>query len=320
MSTSIPNDLNIAVILPCYNEDAVIAGVVKSFQLSLPSSHIFVIDNNSTDNTASVARKAGAIVICETMKGKGNAVRRAFSEIDADIYVMADGDGTYDATRSPELVQLILNEHLDMVVGTRHTDSEDAYRSGHRVGNMIFNLLLRLLFGEKFTDIFSGYRVFSRRFVKSFPALSAGFEIETEMSVHAIQMGLPTHEVPTDYFDRTDGTVSKLNTYRDGVRILLTMIKLLKHIRPMAMFSFISLVFVLLSLIVGMPVITDFLDTHTVPRLPSAVAAAGLMIIGAISFVTGIILDSITYLLITNKRLMYLSLQSGLSLSRLESD
>lgn len=219
MTTSIPKHLRIAVILPCYNEGAVIADVVKNFQLSLPTSKIFVIDNNSTDDTASVARKAGASVIRETMKGKGNAVCRAFSEIDADIYVMADGDGTYDTTRGPELVQLMLDDHLDMVVGTRHTDSEGAYRSGHRAGNIIFNMLLRFLFGEKFTDIFAGYRIFSRRFVKSFPALSAGFEIETEMSVHAIQMGIPTREVATDYFDRADGTVSKLNTYRDGLRI-----------------------------------------------------------------------------------------------------
>lgn len=316
MTTPQPSDLNIAVILPCHNEAAVIAEVVKSFQMALAGARVFVIDNNSTDDTAAVARNAGAFVIAESLKGKGNAVRRAFSDIEADIYVMADGDGTYDAGRAPELVQLMVDEHLDMVVGTRHTQSENAYRSGHRAGNILFNLLLRFMFGEKFSDIFSGYRIFSRRFVKSFPALSAGFEIETEISVHAIQMGIPTREVATDYFDRVDGSVSKLNTYRDGLRIFLTMLKLLKHVRPLAMFSIISLIFVFASFVVGTPVIIDFLETHTVPRLPSAVAAAGLMIIGAISFVTGIILDSITFLLITNKRLTYLSFPSGLELTR----
>lgn len=297
----------IAIILPCYNEGKVIAGVIEDFRASIPHADIFVIDNNSTDNTADAAKAAGANILFEPLKGKGNAVRRAFSEIDADIYLMSDGDGTYDATRAQELVQLMIDQHLDMVVGTRQSESTNAYRRGHRMGNSLFNALVRFMFGNMFSDIFSGYRVFSRRFVKTFPALSSGFEIETEMSVHAIQMRLPTREVETQYFDRGEGTESKLKTYRDGLRILMTMVKLAKHVKPLHLFSLIGAVLMGLSLIIGLPVVLYFLETQTVPRLPSAVAASGLMILSAISFVTGIILDSITYALITQKRQAYLS-------------
>ncbi|WES31951.1 glycosyltransferase [Varunaivibrio sulfuroxidans] len=306
----------IAVVLPCFNEAAVIANVVCDFKTVLPGATVYVIDNNSTDETADVARRAGAIVLHEALKGKGNAVRRAFCEIEADVYIMADGDGTYDHTRAAQLVRTMFDNHLDMVVATRHTESKDAYRRGHQWGNILFNAVLRFLFGEKFTDIFSGYRVFSRRFVKTFPALSCGFEIETELSVHAIQMGIPCREVPTVYFDRAAGTVSKLKTYRDGWRILLTMVKLMKHVRPMAMFAAIGGVLAGLSLLIGAPVIVYFLQTHTVPRIPSTVAAASLMILSAISFVTGIILDSITYASTVNKRLMYLSHRSPYELKQ----
>jgi len=301
----------VAVFLPCYNEQDVIAKVIGDFKKSLPKADVFVIDNNSTDSTSERAAGAGAIVYTELMRGKGNAVRRAFAEIDADIYLMADGDGTYDASRAEELVQIMIDEHLDMVIGTRFTDSENAYRSGHRFGNLLFNKLITYMFGDKFSDVFSGYRVFSRRFAKTFPALSSGFEIETEMSVHAIQLQLPTTEVKTDYFDRLEGSQSKLNTYRDGFRILFTMLKLVKHVRPMALFSVIGGFLMILSLAIGVPVVLEFLETHLVPRLPTAVAAMGLMVLSAISFVTGIILNSISFALTTTKRLAYLSYDPG---------
>lgn len=301
-----PVQARIAVLLPCYNEGLAIAGVIRSFQQALPEAQVYVIDNNSTDNTGEIARSAGVPVIVEHHQGKGHAVRRAFAEIDADVYVMADGDGTYDVMRAREMITLLIRDRLDMVVGTRHTDSDNAYRSGHRLGNRLFNLVLRHLFGEKFSDIFSGYRVFSRRFAKSFPALSAGFEIETELSVHAIQMALPTAEVATDYFDRAEGSHSKLKTYRDGARILWAMLKLMKLVRPMMMFSILSAFFVLLSLGLGLPVVYHFLETGLVQRVPTTIAASGLMLLGAISFVTGLILDSITHVYITQKRLVYL--------------
>lgn len=305
----------IAVFLPCYNEEAVIASVIRSFQQALPDAQVYVVDNNSTDRTGDCARATGVPVIVERHQGKGHAVRRAFAEIEADVYVMADGDGTYDVTRAREMIDLLVADRLDMVVGTRHTDSDNAYRSGHRLGNRLFNLVLRHLFGEKFTDIFSGYRVFSRRFVKSFPALSAGFEVETELSVHAIQMALPTAEIATDYFDRAEGTSSKLKTYRDGARILMAMLRLMKHVRPMIMFSVISAVLVLLSLGIGLPVVYHFLEVGTVERVPTTIAASGLMLLGAISFVTGLILDSISHLYVTQKRLAYL-MHTGLAADR----
>jgi glycosyltransferase involved in cell wall biosynthesis len=307
---------NVAVLLPCFNEAAVITGVVRDFKAALPTADVYVIDNNSTDNTAGVARRAGAIVLHERIKGKGNAVRRAFSEIEADVYIMADGDGTYDHLQAPELIQMMFDQHLDMIVGARQTNSKGAYRKGHRFGNALFNALVRILFGEKFTDIFSGYRFFSRRFVKSFPALSSGFEIETELSVHAIQMGIPCREVPSVYSDRVAGSVSKLDTYRDGWRILVTMLKLMKHVRPLVMFSMIAFVLSVLSFAIGIPVILHFFETQTVPKIPSAVAAVGLMVLSAISFVSGIILDSITYVLTVNKRLVYLSYRSPFELEK----
>ncbi len=306
--------ISVAVILPCYNEADVIQGVVKDFQSHLPDATIYVIDNNSTDNTGDCARNAGAYVIVEKLKGKGNAVRRAFSDVEADVFIMADGDGTYDASRAPELINLLVSNNLDMVVGTRETDSKEAYRSGHRIGNKSFNMLLRYMFGDRFTDIFSGYRVFSRRFVKSFPALSAGFEIETELSVHAIQMGSPTQEVETRYFDREEGSESKLRTYRDGFRILLTMLKLMKHMRPMYMFSTIALLLAILSLGIGLPVVASYMETGLVDRIPTTVAAAGLMVLSAITLVSGLILDSISFSLRNTKRLAYLALGPAISL------
>jgi len=297
----------IAVILPCFNEAPAIAGVVHDFAAMLPAAEIFVIDNNSTDGTADVAARAGAHVLAETMRGKGHAIRRAFSEIDADIYVMADGDGTYDASRAPELVAKLVAERLDMLVAIRRDTSEAAYRRGHRLGNRLFNWIVQRAFGNRFSDIFSGYRVFSRRFVKSFPALSTGFDIETEMSVHAIQLNVPTAEVPAEYRERAAGTQSKLNTYRDGLRILWRVVLLLKHLRPFALFGLISLAIAALSLILGVPVVAAFLETGRVERFPTAIAAASLGVMSLISFATGIILDTLAYAQRENKRMFYLA-------------
>lgn len=298
---------SLAVILPCYNEANSIDRVVGDFRRELPAAHIYVIDNNSSDDTAVRASDAGATVIAEPMKGKGNAVRRAFSEIEADIYVIADGDGTYDTGRASAMVKKLLDEHLDMVVGVRRAVQAGAYRTGHRWGNRLFNEIVRSLFGDKFSDIFSGYRVFSRRFVKSFPALSTGFEIETEMSVHAIHLRLPTAEMETNYSERGDGSMSKLKTYRDGFRILLTVVKLLKAVRPLALFSTLSVTFLTIALALGMPILWHFVQTNTVPRIPTTVGVVGLIMLSAISLITGIILDSIMLAETAYKRLFYLS-------------
>lgn len=311
--------LSVAVILPCHNEAPSIAGVIAAARAALPGATIYVFDNNSSDDTAAVAAGAGATVIFEAEKGKGNVVRRAFSDVEADVYIMADGDGTYDLSRAPEMLAKLLDERLDMVVGVRNAVAGAAYRNGHVLGNRIFNLMLRSLFGTKFTDIFSGYRVFTRRFVKTFPALSSGFEIETEMSVHAIQLRIPVGEVVTDYRERSGGSVSKLKTYRDGTRILMAMIGLLKTTRPLAMFSSIASVFLLFALVIGLPVVWHFIETHTVPRLPTAVAAAGLTIIATISLVSGIILDSIMLAEAIAKRLAYLTYAAPRSAAPVDS-
>jgi glycosyltransferase involved in cell wall biosynthesis len=297
----------LAVILPCHDEALSIAKVVEGFRQALPHADIYVIDNDSTDDTAAVARQAGAAVISERQKGKGNALRRAFSEVEADIYIIADGDGTYDTGRAAEMVARLTDERLDMVVGVRCADQAGAYRTGHLWGNRLFNEIVRRLFGNKFTDIFSGYRVFSRRFVKSFPALSTGFEIETEMSVHAIHLRLPTAEIETAYSGREEGSVSKLRTYRDGFRILLMMLRLLKIVRPLALFSSIAVLLFAIAVALGMPILWYFVQTHTVPRLPTAVGVVGLVMLSAISLITGIILDSIMLAETAYKRLFYLS-------------
>jgi glycosyltransferase involved in cell wall biosynthesis len=298
----------LAVILPCHNEALSIASVVADFRRVLPTARIYVLDNNSSDGTAAIAAQAGATVIPERQQGKGNAVRRAFSDVDADLYIIADGDGTYDTNRAGAMVAKLLDEHLDMVVGVRRETQAGAYRAGHRWGNRLFNTIVRRLFGDKFTDIFSGYRVFSRRFVKSFPALSTGFEIETEMSVHAIHLRLPTAEIETDYFERGEGSVSKLKTYRDGFRILLMVVKLLKAVRPLALFSALALLLFVVAVALGMPILWHFIETHTVPRVPTTVGVVGLVMLSAISLITGIILDSIMLAETAYKRLFYLAL------------
>ena len=300
---------HVAVILPCLNEAVVIGAVVADFRQALPQSEIYVFDNGSTDNTGAEAAAAGAIVRRIRQRGKGNVVRQAFAQVDADVYVLADGDGTYDAARAPELVELLWNERLDMVVGAReHQGESGAYRRGHQLGNRLFNWLIHRLFAPTFIDIFSGYRVFSRPFVKSFPALATGFESETEMNLHAIQLGLPCLEVPTRYRSRGEASESKLKTYRDGVRILWFIVRLLKHLRPLFLFATLATLAAALSLTIGLGVIVEFMRTGLVPRLPTAIAAASLMIIAGVSLATGLILDGVAYTQQESKRLAYLSI------------
>ncbi len=304
-------DLVTAVILPCYNEAATIATVIRDYSAALPGACIYVFDNNSSDDTAKIARAAGAIVVNENRQGKGHVVRRMFTEVDADVYVMADGDGTYSAVDAPRLVKTLVDGRLDMVVGTRAGVTKDAGRAGHAFGNKIFNGVFISLFGSDFTDIFSGYRVFSRRFAKSFPAVSRGFEIETEMSVHASQLMMPVAEVETRYGVRPEGSESKLNTFRDGARIFSVFLLLLKETRPLIFYSMTALLIAAFAIGLGTPVITEYLATGLVPRLPTALLAASLMIIASMSFMCGLILDSVSRARVELKRMFLLS-QPGL--------
>jgi glycosyltransferase involved in cell wall biosynthesis len=298
----------IAVILPCFNEGKTIARVVEDFKRHLPTATIYVYDNNSSDDTIAEARRAGAVVRQEAMQGKGFVVRRALSQVEADVLVLADGDGTYDAACAPQLINLLSSHQLDMVVGVREPMEQAAYPSGHQIGNKLFNAIVAWLFGKGLRDIFSGYRALSRPFVKSFPSVSRGFEIETEISVHALQLNLPMGELVTPYSRRAAGSASKLRTYADGVSILLTIVRLLRHQRPFLLFGVIALLSALMSLAIGIPIFFEFLRTGLVPRFPSAILAASLMIIAVISFVTGIILDSVAYGAAEHKRLSYLSI------------
>lgn len=300
--------MRIAVILPCYNEETAIAQTVAGFRAALPDATVFVYDNNSRDRTAEVARVAGAIVRAERMQGKGNVVRRMFADVDADIYVMADGDATYDAASAPALVARLIDEQLDMVVGARVTQSDAAYRRGHRFGNRLLTGMLARLFGRSFTDILSGYRVFSRRFVKSFPVLSAGFEIETEISVHALELKMPVAEIETPYFARPEGSASKLSTYRDGWRIGWTILRLYRIERPMLYFGVIAGVLLLAGLALSVDLAATYMRTGLVPRLPTAVLVTGLTILAALSFFTGLILDTVVRGRQEVRRLAYLAL------------
>ena len=296
----------IAVLLPCYNEETAIVQTVAGFRAALPDATIYVYDNNSSDGTAEVARGAGAIVRTERMQGKGNVVRRMFADIDADIYVMADGDATYEAAAAPALVARLIDEQLDMVVGARKSEIEEAYRRGHRLGNKLLTGMLTQVFGQSFTDILSGYRVFSRRFIKSFPVLSAGFEIETEISVHALELKMPTAEVVTAYAARPEGSVSKLSTYSDGWRILKTIAMLARFERPLAFFGFAGLVFALMAVFLSVPLVLTYLDTGQVPRFPTAILATGLMILAFLNFFAGLILDTVVRGRREVRRLAYL--------------
>lgn len=299
----------IAVTIPCYNEAITIAKVIEDFRTALPTADIYIFDNNSSDNTAQVAREAGAIVRTETRQGKGHVVRRIFADVEADIYIMADGDDTYDASLAPTLVELMQKNHVDMVVGTRAGVTQDAGREGHAFGNRIFNTLYNKMFGDQFTDIFSGYRVFSRRFVKSFPAVSAGFEIETEMSVHCSQLGIPTLERPTPYGVRPEDSHSKLRTFRDGFRILGMFAMLAKETRPAAFFGAIGLGMALLAMLISVPLVFTYFETGLVPRVPTAILSTGLVIIGSITAVCGLILDSLARARLEAKRAVFLGFE-----------
>lgn len=298
----------IAVLLPCYNEEAAIAATVAGFRAALPGATIYVYDNNSRDRTAEVAAAAGAVVRTERQQGKGHVVRRMFADIDADVYVMADGDLTYDPKRAPQMVDLLVAEQLDMVVGTRRHEEKDAYRGGHVLGNRLFTGLLSGLFGRSFSDIFSGYRVFSRRFVKSFPVLSSGFEIETEMSVHALELRMPVGEVETIYAARPEGSQSKLSTWSDGWRILKTIVTLYRIERPVLFFGSIGALLVALAILLAIPLVITYLNTGLVPRFPTAILVTGMIIIAVLCFFAGLILDTVTRGRREMRRLYYLSL------------
>ena len=300
--------LRVVVLLPCHNEAGTIGEVVRGFAAALPGARIIVFDNNSSDDTARAAARAGAFVHRESKLGKGNVVRRMFADIDADVFVMADGDGTYDPADAPSLVNALITEHVDMVVGTRRPAAGQTERPGHAFGNRCFNLVYRWLFGPDFTDIFSGYRAFTRRFVKSFPAVSRGFEIETEMSVHASQMMMSVAEIPLGYGSRPNGSASKLRTIRDGLRILATFVMLAKETRPFAFYGLIGILFAALSIVLMIPVIATYLETGLVPRLPTAVVATGAMVAAIIMFTCGLILDSVTRARLEQKRILFLNI------------
>ncbi len=296
------------MLLPCYNEEAAIADTVAGFRAALPGATIYVYDNNSTDRTREIAAQAGAVVRTERQQGKGHVVRRMFADVDADVYLMADGDLTYDPKSAPQMVDLLLAEQLDMVVGTRRHDEKDAYRGGHVLGNRLFTGILAGLFGRSFTDIFSGYRIFSRRFVKSFPVLSSGFEIETEMSVHALELRMPVGEVETVYAARPEGSESKLSTYSDGWRILRTIVTLYRVERPVLFYGSIGALLVLLAVVLAVPLIVTYAHTGLVPRFPTAILVTGMIIVAVLCFFAGLILDTVTRGRREVRRLYYLSL------------
>ena len=298
----------IAVLLPCFNEEATIAATVAGFRAALPSAAVYVYDNNSRDRTREIAVSGGAVVRSERQQGKGHVVRRMFADIDADVYVMADGDLTYDPSSAQAMVDLLLAEQLDMVVGTRRHQGKDAYRGGHVLGNKLFTDILGKLFGRSFSDIFSGYRVFSRRFVKSFPVLSSGFEIETEMSVHALELRMPVGEVETAYASRPEGSESKLSTFGDGWRITKTIVTLYRTERPVLYFGSIGALLLVAALLLAIPLIVTYLDTGLVPRFPTAILITGMTIVAVLCFFAGLILDTVTRGRREMRRLAYLAL------------
>ena len=303
----------VAVLIPCHNEAVAIPKVVADFRAALPGATIHVYDNNSTDGTAAAARAAGAVVRREGLQGKGHVVRRMFADVEADIYILVDGDDTYDAAAAPAMVARLLADGLDMVVGTRAADIAAAYRPGHRLGNRVLTGMVAAIFGNRVSDMLSGYRVFSRRFVKSFPALATWFETETEFTVHALELRMAIGEMPTRYRDRPAGSASKLRTFRDGMRILRTIVVLVKEERPLQFFSLCGLLLLLLGIGFGIPVVLEFLATGLVPRLPTAVLATGLVLLSFLGFASGLILDSVTRARKEVKRLAYLALPGPLA-------
>jgi glycosyltransferase involved in cell wall biosynthesis len=310
----------IAVLIPAYNEEVAIADTVRGFREALPSATIYVYDNNSRDQTSARARAAGAVVRREPLQGKGHVVRRMFADVDADVYLMADGDATYDAAMASKMVELLVDQNLDMVVARRIHEEQAAYRRGHVLGNKMFTGFLAKLFGSaRFSDVFSGYRAFSRRFVKSFPALAQGFETETELSVHALTLDMPVAEVDAKYGKRPEGSASKLRTYRDGARILRVMLTLFKNERPLAFFAIVALLLALVSIGLSVPVFITYLETGLVPRFPTAILSASIMVLAFLSLASGIVLDTVTRGRRELKRLAYLRIpapQESLSLAR----
>ncbi|CCQ75237.1 glycosyltransferase [Magnetospira sp. QH-2] len=297
----------ISILIPSFNEAAAIGDVVADFKRELPDATIYVYDNNSSDNTAAIADEAGAIVRMEPFQGKGNVVRRMFADVEADTYVMVDGDGTYDAPSVAALLQAYAENGVDMVNGARVTRDQRAYRPGHRFGNWLLTSLVASIFGWRFKDMLSGYRVFSRRFVKSFPSLSSGFEIETELTVHALELRMATCEIDTPYHARPEGSESKLNTFRDGWRILLMIVKLVKEERPLPFFSAIFAVLVLAAIVLAVPIVITYMETGLVPRFPTAILATGIMILAFLSLASGMILDTVTRGRQEMKRMRYLA-------------
>ncbi len=303
--------LRIAVMIPCYNEELAVGTVIRGFRSALPAATVYVFDNNSTDRTREVARSAGAVVRKELRQGKGHVVRRMFADVDADVYVLVDGDATYDAESAPRLVEALLENRLDMVVGRRVSeDPGEAWRRGHQLGNILLTRSVAWLFGEGFGDMLSGYRVFSRRFVKSFPALTRGFEIETELTVHALQLAMPVLEIDTPYQARPEGSESKLNTYRDGARILSKIIQLFKNERPLAFFGGIGAALAAIAVVLAWPLLMTYVETGLVPRFPTALLATGMMVLASLSVTCGVILDTVTYGRREAKRIAYLALDA----------
>lgn len=297
----------VAVLIPCYNEGVAIGRVVRDFHAALPSAAVYVYDNNSKDETKSQARAAGAIVREETYQGKGNVVRRMFADVEADVYVLVDGDATYDAASAVHLVTTLVDSQLDMVNAARVSTAESAYRRGHQFGNRMLTGLVASLFGRQVSDMLSGYRAFSRRFVKSFPALAEGFEIETELTVHALQLHMPIAEIETPYYARPDGSESKLSTYSDGFRILLTVAKLVKRERPVLFFGAIAILLFAAALLLGVPLVLEYMETGLVPRFPTAILATGLTLSALLSLACGLILDTVTRGRLELRRMVYLS-------------
>jgi len=300
----------VAVLVPCYNEAAAIAQVVADFRAALPEATIYVYDNNSTDDTIGVATRAGAVVRSETRRGKGNVVRRMFADIEADVYVLVDGDDTYEAAASRAMVDRLLADQLDMINGRRISDIQAAYRPGHRFGNRLLTGIVQYIFGDPIQDMLSGYRILSRRFVKSFPTIAEGFGIETEMTVHALQLRMPITEMPSQYKDRPAGSESKLRTYRDGILILNTIIALVRQERPLAFFGGIAAFLAVVAIILAYPIVVTFAETGLVPRFPTAILATGITLAAFLSLTSGVILDSVTRGRWEVKRLQYLSLRS----------
>lgn len=306
MTDSSDRTTRVAVLVPCFNEESTIGTVIDDFREALPGCVVYVYDNNSTDKTIDVAKARGAVVRSEAMQGKGHVVRRMFADIEADVFILVDGDDTYDASAAPAMVSELLDNGLDMITGRRIETSTEAYRFGHRFGNRLLTNMVSAPFGRRVSDLLSGYRVLSRRFVKSFPVLSGGFEIETELTVHALELGMPQAEVDTHYKERPEDSESKLNTYRDGARILRTIIVLLKEERPLAFFTIVFAVLASLSTVLAVPIVIEFIDTGLVPRFPTAILCTGLMLLAFLSLACGFVLDTVTRGRRELKRLSYL--------------